>query len=460
VAPKTKSGAQKKDSALSPKSGGQVAVIATDVQPRTANHSKLEAELLRSLKVLMHPNRQGGLFGLLCVRVDAREAVEALLGPQGVQQLLSDAFNRLTNCVRTTDIVAPGEAGTFFIIATDLQSEDELEIISDRIQRTCRQSYWIDDQEIRSGLTTGGVGGSEGQADPVTLTQHAVLAMRRASSRGVPFEFFAIPTPKPVPAPAGLGSGKSKGNSQEMFELNFQPQFTADLTLSGARVGVLMPQSGPYNRAKSAAPGVNERKKKYERIGDRVLRMVLLQVRSWVKSGLVVPALSIEIGANHLLNSGFADSLLKLLHETNAPGSAIDLLLTEATTLTSLGSAQRTLNVLAEAGVQFGLSGFSLNAGTRLDLRKLPFSSLRVSCTSLFKVTTASESLWLTRSIVGVAHRCGLVVIGEDVVSESQRDILLESGCDRFEGALFFPAITSQEMESLLRNGYPSAQAR
>jgi EAL domain-containing protein (putative c-di-GMP-specific phosphodiesterase class I) len=256
-----------------------------------------------------------------------------------------------------------------------------------------------------------------------------------------------------------LGSGKAKGSNQEPLELNFEPQFTADLTLSGARVGVRMPPSGALDRAKSAVAEANERKRKYERIGDRVLRMVLLQVRSWVKSGLVVPALSIEIGANHLLNSGFADSLLKLLHETNTQGSAIDLLLTEATTLTSLGSAQRTLNVLAEAGVQFGLSGFSLNAGTRLDLRKLPFSSLRVSCASLFKVTTAGESLWLTRSIVGVAHRCGLVVVGEDVASEAQRDILLQSGCDRFEGPLFSAAINSQEMESLLRNGYPSNRA-
>jgi EAL domain-containing protein (putative c-di-GMP-specific phosphodiesterase class I) len=457
VAPNTKRGAQRKVSALSPKSDGQVAVIATDVQLRMGNHSKLEAELLRSLKVLMHPNRQGGLFGLLCVRVDAREAVEALLGPQGVQQLLNDAFHRLRNCVRTTDIVAPGEAGIFFILATDLQSEDELEIISDRIQRTCRQSYWIDDQEIRSGLTTGGVGGSEGQADPATLTQHAVLAMRRASSRGVPFEFFGTPTPKAASTPAALASGKAEATTEEAFELNFEPQFTADLTLRGARVGVRMPPSSASNRVKSVAALDAERKKKNERIGDRVLRTVLLQVRSWVKSGLVVPVLSIEIEANHLLNSGFADSLLKLLHETNTQGSAIDLLLTEATTLTSLGSAQRTLNVLAEAGVQFGLSGFSLNAGTRLDLRKLPFSSLRLSCTSLFKATSAGESLWLTRSIVGVAHRCGLVVVGEDVASEAQRDILLQSGCDRFEGPLYSPAISSQEMESLLRNGHPSA---
>jgi EAL domain-containing protein (putative c-di-GMP-specific phosphodiesterase class I) len=168
---------------------------------------------------------------------------------------------------------------------------------------------------------------------------------------------------------------------------------------------------------------------------------------------LVLPVLSIEIGANHLLNARFADEFLKLLQETDTPGMAIELLLTEATTLTSLAPAQRTIAMLAEAGVKFGLCGFSLNAGTRLDLRKLPFSSLRVSCTSLFKVTSPRESLWLARSIVGVAHRCGLAFVGEDVDSAEQKEILLESGCDRFEGLLFSPALTSREMEALLRKG-------
>jgi EAL domain-containing protein (putative c-di-GMP-specific phosphodiesterase class I) len=412
----------------------------------------MQAELLRSLKVLLHPSRQGSLFGLLCVRVDARDAVEALLGTQGVDQLLGDAFDRLKHCVRTTDVVAGADGGIFFILATDLQSEDELEIISDRIQRTCRQPHWIHDQEIRSGLTSGGVGGSEGQADPATLMQHALLAMRRAGTRGAAFEFFGPPAAKPGSAPA-LAAAASGFAAEEPYELIFQPQLTADHSLSGAKVDIKMGPSGVHKRAGKVAARAAERMKN-ERIGDRVLRRVLLQAQAWEKMGIAVPALSIEIEANHLLNAGFADSMLKLLSETNTRGSAIDLLLTEATTLTSIGSAQRTLAVLAEAGVQFGLCGFSLNAGTRLDLRKLPFSSLRVSCTSLFKVTSPRESLWLARSIVGVAHRCGLTVVGEDVETEEQRSILLESGCDRFEGPSISPAIGYLAMEKLLRQGH------
>ena len=413
----------------------------------TLEYPKLTAELLRSLKSLMHPTRRGQFFGLLCVRVDAKDAVAALLATHGVDELLREAFRRLRACVRTTDMVAYGEDGYFLVLATDLQSEDELEIISDRIQRTCRQPYWIEEQEIRSGLTTGAVGGSEGGSDPAILIEHSVLAMRRAGSQGVAFEFFSKPGPR-ISVESALASGESDAGVQESFELSFQPQLASDFLLYGATVGIKA-ANGSGKRTKRPTSRTTERGSN-ERIGDRVLRRVVLQARAWREMSFVLPVLSIEIGANHLLNPRFADEFLKLLVETNTPAASIDLLLTEATALTHLGSAQRTLTMLAEAGVSFGLSGFSLNAGMRLDLRKLPFSSLRVSCTSLFKATSPRESLWLARSLVGVAHRCGLAFVGEDVNTVEQRDILLESSCDRFEGLLFSPALSSREMETML----------
>jgi len=448
MAPRKQSSSPDRHLVSASHSGSSGVIIPPDISSQTLGPPKLEAELLRSLRVLLHPNRQGRVFGLMCVRVDATDAVEALLGPTGVEEILTEAFARLRRCVRTTDLVAGGKDGLFFILATDLQSEDELEIISNRIQRTCRQPYWICEQEIRSGLTTGGAGGSDAQSDPATLTRNAVLAMRRASSHDVPFEFYS----KPAAVAAALDSGDPGNAAEDIFELNFQPQFASDLTLSGARVVPHIVSLGAKSRAKGNLVRAAERKMN-GRIGDRVLRRLLEAAQAWTKAGLAVPALSIEIEANHLLNPSFAESVLKLLGETDTPGSTVDLLLTESTTLSSLVPAQRTLNVLADAGVRFGLSGFSLNAGTRLDFRKLPFSSLRVSCGSLFKATTERESLWLARSIVSVAHRCGLSVVGEDVESEAQRAILLESGCDRFEGPLFSPVIGSIAMENLLRAG-------
>ena len=430
---------------MPPLSGTSIG-ITPDVAPRRLEFPRVESEILRPLRLLLHPTRQGQSFGLMCVRVDAVDSVETLLGPSGGQEMLAEAYSRLRKCVRTTDLVAGGEGGLFFILATDLQFEDELEIISNRIQLTCRQPYWISAQKIRSALTTGGVGGSEGQADPATLIRFAVLAMRRASSRGVAFKFY---NPDPV-ALDKLRAPVPTVTADDPFELNFIPDFTPNKVLSGARVILRMAPAKWKSGGKDNVGQAAERPRN-GRIGDRVLLGLLKRSQAWAKAGLIVPTLSIEIGATHLLTPGFGDNLLRMLSEADIPGSAIELLLTEATALSSLVSAKRTLDVLAEAGVRFGLCGFSLNSGARLDLRKLPFSSLRVSCVSLFRATSAVESLWIARSIIGVAHRCGLTVVGEDVDTNSQRDILLECGCDLLEGKLFSAALDASAMKSLLR---------
>jgi EAL domain-containing protein (putative c-di-GMP-specific phosphodiesterase class I) len=163
-----------------------------------------------------------------------------------------------------------------------------------------------------------------------------------------------------------------------------------------------------------------------------------------------MPTLSLEIGAQHFLNARFLDSMMNLMREAGTQPNSIEILLTEATTLASFGQGTGTIAKLAAAGIRFGLRGFSMNAGSHLDLHKLPFTSLRVSCSSLFKVTSPGESLWLARSIIAVARRCSLQFVAEDVTTLEQKQILIQGGCERFEGPLLSSPIHTFAMRSLL----------
>ena len=127
---------------------------------RTVQHPKNQNEVTRSLKTGISSNRERRVFGLLCVRVDAVEAVSSAER----EELLRVAYQRLMLCVRTTDIVAVGEQGIFLIVANDLNSEDELEIVSDRIQSDCRKPYFLGEREIMVGMTIGGAGTDGGSA--------------------------------------------------------------------------------------------------------------------------------------------------------------------------------------------------------------------------------------------------------------------------------------------------------
>ena len=416
-------------------------------KPRTIQHPKTQSEVARSLKTVFSSNREGRVFGLLYVQLDGWDAIEARVGESGGEELLRLAYRRLMVCVRTTDMVAVGERGIFLIVANDLNSEEELEIISDRIQASCLKPYVLDKEEIVAGITIGGAG-TAGGSGATELIERAVSAMNHAASRGIRFELSRA-TPAKALTADGLAPGDSQASHHESFGLAFVPQFHADNSLAGARVVVEIPKARMQARGKEAASSETKGQKR-DRVRDHVLRRVLEQAEIWRDKGLLVPVLSVEILASQFLSAGFADSVVRALRETNTRVSCLELLLTEATTLAVLAEAAPTISTLDGAGVRLGLSGFSFNAGTHLDLRKLPFTSLRVSCRSLFRVMSAAESLWVARSIVSVARRCGLEFVGEDVETDAQKAILLESGCERFEGPLFSLALKSLDFEGLL----------
>ena len=99
MAPNKQKSLPARQSASLPVTAPQGTVISAETPQRNLEYPKMEAELVRSLRVLLHPNRQGRQFGLLCVRVDATDAVDALLGSLGVERLLADTFHRLRNCI-------------------------------------------------------------------------------------------------------------------------------------------------------------------------------------------------------------------------------------------------------------------------------------------------------------------------------------------------------------------------
>jgi EAL domain-containing protein (putative c-di-GMP-specific phosphodiesterase class I) len=423
------------------RASGKVANAPKAKPGRPVRHPKTRGEVTRSLKLVIGSNRERRVFGLLCVQLNASDAIEAL-GTEQREKLLEQAHRRLALCVRTTDVVAVGDRGTFLIVANDLNSEDELEIISDRIQANCRTFYTIDEREIAVGMTIGAAG-TDGGSAATELIARAVTAMNTAASRRVPFELARTTPSAATLSPVLVESGDS---SQVSFDLAFVPQFRSDGSVAGARVIVELPKA----RVRAGSAGSQTARLRRERIRDQVLRRVLDQLRSWKGKGLAIQVISIEIGASQFRGAGFADFLLSLLRETHLPGASLELLLTESTILAGQGEAAQTIADLEKSGVHFGLCGFSLNAGSQLDLRKLALTSLRVSCSSLFRVTSAAESLWVARSMVSVARRCGLQFVGEDVETNTQKEILLESGCERFEGPLFSPPLAAREFETLL----------
>jgi GGDEF domain-containing protein len=233
-------------------------VSRADNDPHLQHHPKSPAELKRCIKAVIGSVRERSTFGLLCIRFNEMDTVQADFGEAGREELLRAVYRRLFHAVRTTDVVASGEDGLFLILANDLQYADELEIISARIQKTTSEPFLILGKTVLSGFTIGAVG-AEGEAGPSELILSSIATMNRARTKGSLYEF----TGEHGSEPATSTTAPPTSQYQEIFELAFVPQFFLSGELAGARVLAELPKTRSRQTSatdsKSLAGGRNAR---------------------------------------------------------------------------------------------------------------------------------------------------------------------------------------------------------
>jgi hypothetical protein len=97
-----------------------------------------EAQFIDALSVkLLAPALRNGISALLRVRVNAHMATISRVGEHDAEiELVEPAGRRLRQCVRSSDLVAFSKPGIFLMLLKDLNSENDLATICERIRFT------------------------------------------------------------------------------------------------------------------------------------------------------------------------------------------------------------------------------------------------------------------------------------------------------------------------------------
>jgi EAL domain-containing protein (putative c-di-GMP-specific phosphodiesterase class I) len=98
---------------------------------------------------------------------------------------------------------------------------------------------------------------------------------------------------------------------------------------------------------------------------------------------------------------------------------------------------QRTFERLGEAGIHLSIDDFGTGYSSLAYLRKLPASELKIDRSFVMDLGTSEDARAIVDAVLKLAHAIGLKVVAEGVETEQQRDILLELGCDEFQGFMF-----------------------
>ena len=406
---------------------------------------------------LTRASRNGGQIGLLFIDLDNFKKVNDTLGHSAGDQLLQEAAERLTACVRETDTVARLGGDEFTIILPDLQKAHDVEQVVRQILDRLSKPYLIDGTEVFASGSVGITLFPDDGKDAETLLKNSDTAMYRAKYDGRnTFRFFTAKMNAEALESVKLENQLRHAVDRGEFVLHYQPIIDLE---SGRVAGAeaLLRWNHPVDGIVSPIKFIPlaEETGLIVPIGDWVFKAACEQIREWHDIGLNSLHVSVNLSPRQCREITFGETFEDTLRTTGADPNAVTLEITENLLMESDNDdAVTMLHKLRDQGVHLSLDDFGTGYSSLSYLKRFPFDVLKIDRSFVKDVATDSEDKALIEAMIAMAHGLNIKVVGEGAETREQVDFLRSRNCDAVQGYYFSKPIPADQFIDLARNQY------
>lgn len=409
------------------------------------NRRLLQERLQHALDLQQRGQQEGAL---LFIDLDNFKNLNDTLGHAVGDQFLQQVAQRLRSQVRKEDTLARLGGDEFVLMLEGLPASGraavgQIETVAGKLLACLAQPYELQGQLHSSSASIGVTLFSSADGTVEELLKQADLAMYQAKAAGRNAVRFFDPQLQAT----ALARIHLENDLRQCLDddgcgllLHYQPQVDHQGCLIGAEALVRWqhPQRGLI------PPGefipLAESTELIFPLGRWILREACRQLVIWREHPVLgqLP-LAVNVSARQLHRPDFANEVLGTLNETGADPRHLELELTESQLAMDVEALIRRMEELRRHGVSFSLDDFGTGYSSLGYLKRLPLSRLKIDRCFVRDLLSNANDAAIIRTIVALGQTLDLQVIAEGVESAEQREALLQSGCQLFQGYLFAP---------------------
>jgi diguanylate cyclase (GGDEF)-like protein/PAS domain S-box-containing protein len=422
----------------------------TDPLTGVANRTVLMDRLHQALRRL--GRSPGGTLAVLYLDLDRFKVINDSLGHHVGDDVLLKMAERLTHHLRPADTLARLGGDEFVLVAEGVSDEAAALNLANRIIEDGRQPFRVDSDEFSCTMSIGVACTNDGRRSAEELLSEADLALYRAKDQGrdrVAIFDEALRTT----AVDRLVTERMvrRAISDGRIVVEYQP--IVDLA-SGSAVSAeaLVRIRGDDSELRLPASflGVAEETGLLIPIDELVLADAVKQACRWKERlGASFTGVAVNVTARHLADSEFRQVVEKELKTYGVPPEHLQIEVTEQVLMEASNSAMTGLQALRKIGVQIGLDDFGIGFSSLAYLRQFPLDFVKLDKSFVDEIATDPRSRAVAGAIIVLSHALGLTVVAEGVEEASQREVLVELGCDRAQGYLYAPSGAPEQVDAL-----------
>ncbi|MFB1485708.1 MULTISPECIES: putative bifunctional diguanylate cyclase/phosphodiesterase [unclassified Thiocapsa] len=392
-------------------------------------------------------HRRGDHGALILLDIDHFKRLNDSLGHDLGDALLIQVAERLSVALRETDTAARlgGDELVVLCEALDVKPESaahEAAMIGEKIGALIREPYRLHPGDHAHSCTASiGITLFHGhETSGSELLKQADIAMYQAKRAGrETLRLFQPAMQQAIEETARRERALRQAVAQDDLQLVYQPQVDRDGRWVGCEA--LLRWSLRDGTTLSPADFLVEVETTdlMPVIGDWVVRTACRDIaslpgRAPTGKDLV---LGINLSARQFADPRLIERVLAIIHPLRFPPARLRFEISEASLFGDFERNAAILERLGAAGIEIELDDFGSGYSSLVHLRQLPLSGVKIDQLLIAALDTDPYAAMIVRAAIGIADALALPIIAEGVERETQRDLLLDMGCSRFQGFLF-----------------------
>jgi diguanylate cyclase (GGDEF)-like protein/PAS domain S-box-containing protein len=406
---------------------------------------------------LERAQRSGMTVAVLFMDLDNFKVINDSLGHEVGDRLLCAFAPRLKDALRPADTVARFGGDEFVVLCEDIQTEQDVVHLAERVLASLREPFAIGSHELFTSATIGlAIARNGDDADGLIRDADAAMYRAKANGRGR-YELFDQAMRERVSERLRIENALRRALADDALSLNFQPIVALeDRSIVGAEALLRWHDAERGWIAPDRFIPIAEESGLIVSIGEWVLEEAMRAAMRWpeVREGGGVPQLTVNLSARQVTHPSFLGQLAGVLERTGLPAERLSLEITESVLMEESGAAMDAVRELKALGVALVLDDFGTGYSSLSYLNRLPIDVLKLDRSFIAPLREeAHTTAAIVSGIVTMADALGMTVVAEGVEEPEQVERLQALGCDYAQGFHFARPMPANELDCLLRAG-------